>query len=167
MHNEIAANQNKGRVIKGRGPIIDVQFTIFVPPIGRVLVIHELNLLMEVLQYAEHKTVRCMALGPTEALAYGMEVVDTQEPLSIPLSKDILGRVINAFGQPLDDLPAIVADENRPTSQQPPSFLDVKSQLEIYETGIKSIDFFHHSLGVVRLVCLVVRVLVKQLLLPN
>ena len=142
MHNEIAANQNKGRVIKGRGPIIDVQFTIFVPPIGRVLVIHELNLLMEVLQYAEHKTVRCMALGPTEALAYGMEVVDTQEPLSIPLSKDILGRVINAFGQPLDDLPAIVADENRPTSQQPPSFLDVKSQLEIYETGIKSIDFF-------------------------
>ena len=113
MHNEIVANQNKGKVVKGRGPIIDVQFTIFVPPIGRVLVIHELNLLMEVLQYAEHKIVRCMALGPTEALAYGMEVVDTQEPLSIPLSKDILGRVINAFGQPLDDLPAIVADENR------------------------------------------------------
>lgn len=136
------ATQNRGQVVKAVGPIIDVQFTGLVPPLGRALIITSLGLSMEVVEYAEHKTVRCMALSSTETVRHGMEVIDTQIPLSIPLGKTILGRVINTFGQPLDNLGDYAAEEHRPIHREPPSYFEVNGKLEIYETGIKAIDFF-------------------------
>ncbi|NCU30827.1 F0F1 ATP synthase subunit beta [Candidatus Saccharibacteria bacterium] len=135
-------DHNSGRVIRGEGPVVDVQFTSLLPPVGRVLIVKDLGLRLEVMQYAEKKTVRCVALGPTDTVSYGMEVTDSGSVLSIPLSQDILGRVINVFGQPLDEGGEITAEESRPVIQPSPSYLEVNSQLELYETGIKSIDFF-------------------------
>lgn len=133
---------NKGFVIKASGPIVDVQFSGLLPPLGRALNAPELGLTMEVIEYAERKTVRCMALGSTEMVSYGMEIIDTQAPVSMPLGRDILGRVINAFGKPLDDLGDFTVEESRPIFSEPPSFFEVSGKLEIYETGIKAIDFF-------------------------
>lgn len=134
--------ENKGHVVRATGPIVDVQFASLVPPLGRALLIPTHNLILEVIEYAEHKTVRCIALNSTETVFYGMEVIDTQKPVSIPLGKDILGRVVNTFGNPLDNLPQYEVEEFRPIVQQPPNFFDVSGKLEIYETGIKAIDFF-------------------------
>ncbi len=133
---------NKGYVIKAVGPIVDVQFSNLVPPIGRALLVPALNLLMEVAEYAEQRTVRCIALSSTETVSHGMEVIDTGKPVSIPLNKNVLGRVLNTFGAPLDGGEPIVPTEYRAIIQQPPSYLDVSGSLEIYETGIKAIDFF-------------------------
>lgn len=136
------ASENIGRVVKATGPIIDVKFSGLVPPLGRALKIVSMGLYLEVVEYAEHKTVRCVALGTTETVCYGMEVIDTHAPVSMPLGKGILGRVINTFGRPLDNMGDYVADEYRPIDHKPPSFFDVNGKLEIYETGIKAIDFF-------------------------
>lgn len=134
--------QQTGHVVRAVGPIIDVQFNGLLPPLGRALRVPSMNLLLEVLEYSEGQTVRCMALNPTETVQHGMEVVDTQEPLSIPLGKGILGRVVNTFGKPLDNLPAFDIEERRPIFQPPPEYQRVNGKLEIYETGIKSIDFY-------------------------
>lgn len=136
------SQQNTGKVVRAIGPVIDVHFTSLIPPIGRALHIPSHDLILEVIEYAEHKTVRCIALNSTETVYYGLEVIDTQQPVSIPLGKDMLGRVINTFGKPLDNLGSYTIEEHRPIIQPPPAFSDVLSDLEIYETGIKAIDFF-------------------------
>ncbi len=134
--------ENTGKVSKAVGPIVDVQFTGLLPPLGRALIIRTLGLYLEVIEYAEHKTVRCIALGPTELVQHGMDVADTMQPVSMPLGKGILGRVLNTFGQPLDNGGEFTVEETRPIFSAPPSLFDVTGKLEIYETGIKMIDFF-------------------------
>jgi len=134
--------QNKGIVTKAVGLIVDVQFSGLVPPLGRAVIIPSIDLYMEVVEYAEHKTVRCMALGSTETVHYGMIVIDTQAPVSIPVGKGMLGRVLNTFGKPLDNLGDYAVEEVRPIFREPPSYFEINGKLEIYETGIKSIDFF-------------------------
>ncbi|RYF86100.1 MAG: F0F1 ATP synthase subunit beta, partial [Chitinophagaceae bacterium] len=137
-----ATTENRGRVIKAVGPIVDVQFSGLVPPLGRALYVPDINISMEVLEYAEEKTVRCMALSSTDTIQYGMTVIDTQKPVSMPLGKGILGRVVNTFGDPLDNLGPLVAEEYRSIHNEPPTYFEVSGKLEIYETGIKMIDFF-------------------------
>lgn len=135
-------SSNTGRVMSAKGPIIDVQFLNIMPPIGRALFVTSIGLYLEVIEYAKHKMVRCIALGSTETVQHGMEVVDLQTPISIPLGRGVLGRVIDIFGNPLDNKQPIALEEYRPIHREPPSFFDVSGKLEIYETGIKSIDFF-------------------------
>jgi len=83
-----------------------------------------------------------MALGPTESVQHGMYVDDMHMQVSMPLGKELLGRVINVFGRPLDNMPPYPVEEQRPIRQDPPEYFNVESHLEIYETGIKAIDFF-------------------------
>lgn len=135
-------DSNNGRVVSATGPIVDVRFPALMPPIGRALSVPSHGLLLEVFEYSEDKIVRCIALGSTESIAFGAEVFDTQRPVSMPLGRDILGRVVNTFGSPIDNLPEFTVEEYRPIVQPPPSFFEVNSQLDIYETGIKAIDFF-------------------------
>ena len=136
------STQNKGRVVRGLGPIIDVYFDYLTPPIGRELFISDSELALEVVEYMENKIVRCLALGPTDMVKRGSIVLDTLQPVRLPLGKGILGRVIDAFGNPLDDQPPYEVEEDRAIDREPPSFGEVKSKLEIFETGIKAIDFF-------------------------
>lgn len=138
----VASNQNIGRVVRGVGPIIDVQFPNLLPPLGRALLVKERKLYLEVVEYLEHKTVRCLALASTDAVSHNDLVIDTQQPVSIPLGKGLLGRVVDAFGAPLDNLAQYEIEEYRPVQQSPPEYDEVSSKLEVYETGLKAIDFF-------------------------
>jgi F-type H+/Na+-transporting ATPase subunit beta len=137
-----AISQNQGAVVRGVGPIIDVYFPLLVPPIGRALLVPHNNLYLEVVEYLEDRVVRCLALGSTDMVEHNSPVIDTNKPVSIPLGKGILGRVFNVFGQPLDGLEQYEAEEYRAIAQNPPDFSAVRSQLEVFETGIKTIDFF-------------------------
>lgn len=140
MDDEIQRNQ--GLVVSGVGPILDVFFPMLVPPIGRGLYVPEKKLYLEVVEYLDDRIVRCIALGPTDAVQFNTKVTDTNEPIRIPLGKGVLGRVINMFGQPLDGQPDYEIEEFRAIGRKPPEFGDINSKLEVFETGIKIIDFF-------------------------
>ena len=133
---------NQGVVVRGVGAILDVFFPILIPPIGRGLYIPSNNLYIEVVEYLDDRVVRCLALGSTEAVKYNTTVIDTNRPISLPLGKEVLGRVLNVFGQPLDGLAPYTVEESRPIDREPPDFGEVESKLEVFETGIKIIDFF-------------------------
>lgn len=123
-----------GIVVRGVGPIIDVAFESLMPPLGRSLRVEKLNLQLEVIEYIDGNTVRCLALNSTDTVHHGMKVIDSQQPVSIPLGKGVLGRVLNAFGDPLDNQAMYEVEERRVIQGAPPDFGDVKSELELYVT---------------------------------
>jgi len=133
---------NVGSVVRAVGPIVDVEFDTLMPPLGRALRVEKTDLVLEVIEYITNRVVRCMALNSTDMIAQGSPVIDTQQPLSIPVGKDMLGRVLNAFGQPLDGGEPFAAEDHRAIVRPAPDYSEIESKLEIYETGIKSIDFF-------------------------
>ncbi|HMR73092.1 MAG TPA: F0F1 ATP synthase subunit beta, partial [Candidatus Saccharibacteria bacterium] len=133
---------NQGVVVRGVGPILDVFFPILIPPIGRGLYIPDNKLYLEVVEYLNDRVVRCLALGSTDAVKNNTTVIDTNYSISLPLGKGVLGRVMNIFGQPLDGKDAYEVEEYRIIDREPPEFGEVDSKLEVFETGIKIIDFF-------------------------
>jgi len=134
--------ENKGEVVQAMGPIVDVYFSYLIPPVGRSLQIEESKLLLEVVEYVKGNIVRCIALGPTDNVRNGSEVKDLKQELKIPVSKKILGRVLNVFGEPIDGKPAYEVEDYQSIYKPAPGFNEIKSKFEIFETGIKSIDFF-------------------------
>ncbi len=94
----------------------------------------------EVAQHLGAGLVRCIALGPTEGLMRGMEVVDTGSPVMMPVGECVLGRVFNLLGEPVDGRGPVEAQEYRPIHAPPPSFDTLVGQSQIFETGIKVID---------------------------
>jgi len=94
----------------------------------------------EVAQHLGGGQVRAVALGSTDGLRRGQEVVDVGEPVSVPVGIETLGRVFNLVGEPIDDRGPIVAHERRVIHQPPPEMSELSSKTEIFETGIKVID---------------------------
>lgn len=133
---------NVGVVVRAVGPIVDVEFDTLMPPLGRALKVEQTGLVLEVIEYMNDRVVRCMALNSTDSLAQGSPVIDTQSPLSMPVGPEVLGRVVNAFGQPLDGLEPFTPTEHRAIQRPAPEYNEIDSALEIYVTGIKTIDFF-------------------------
>jgi F-type H+/Na+-transporting ATPase subunit beta len=84
--------------------------------------------------------VRAVALGGTDGLRRGMDVVDTGAPLSVPVGKETLGRVFNLLGEPIDNRGPVDVKERRPIHREPPAFTDLTPKAEVFETGIKVID---------------------------
>src|SRR5215212_3813808 len=84
--------------------------------------------------------VRAVALGSTDGLRRGMDVVDTGAPLSVPVGKETLGRVFNLLGDPIDNRGAVNTTDRRPIHREPPPFEDLTPKAEVFETGIKVID---------------------------
>ena len=142
MNSSIGSDYNVGSVVRAVGPIIDVEFDALMPPLGRSLRVENSGLILEVIEYINDRVVRCMALNTTDTIQQGAVVADTQQPLSMPVGPEVLGRVLNAFGQPLDGLPPIETKEYYPIQRPAPEYSEVDSALEIYVTGIKTIDFF-------------------------
>ena len=134
-------SENIGYVNKVSGPIIDVFFTRYLPAINNVLYIEEAKLYLEVADHLKDRLVRCISLGSTENVKRNQEVKDTGEPITLSLSDDVLGRVVDVFGAPLKGEP-LKLDERRNVHNRPPDFNDIKPGIEILETGIKAIDFF-------------------------
>ena len=98
------------------------------------------KLVGEVQQHLGGGRVRCVALGSTDGLVRGQEAVDTGSPVSVPVGDDVLGRVFNLLGDPIDNRGPVSNEERRPIHQPPPKFEDLEPKTEIFETGIKVID---------------------------
>ncbi len=94
----------------------------------------------EVQQHLGGGRVRAVALGSTDGLRRGMDVLDTGAPVSVPVGKETLGRVFNLLGEPIDNRGPVQVKERRPIHREPPDFVDLTPKAEVFETGIKVID---------------------------
>ena len=101
---------------------------------------HTINLVGEVQQHLGGSRVRAVALGSTDGLRRGVDVVDTGGPLTVPVGKETLGRVFNLLGEPIDNRGPVNTTERRPIHREPPEFVDLSPKAEVFETGIKVID---------------------------
>jgi len=94
----------------------------------------------EVQQHLGGGRVRCVALSTTDGMVRGMEVVDTQGPLSVPVGKETLSRVFNVLGEPIDGKGPVITEEKWPIHRAAPKLQDLSSKTEVFETGIKVVD---------------------------
>ncbi|MBU0613595.1 F0F1 ATP synthase subunit beta, partial [Patescibacteria group bacterium] len=139
-------SQNTGKISQIIGPVVDVKFTHDLPLIYTALeVIKEEDgkkkkIVLEVQQQLEGNVVRTVAMDSTDGLSRNMEVVDTGEPISVPVGKETLGRMFSLLGEPLDDKEPVKTKKRYPIHRPAPKFEDQTTQNEILETGIKVID---------------------------
>jgi len=138
----------EGRVKQVIGPVVDVEFEGGdLPPIYTALKLSnpaidntEGNLTLEVAQHLGEDTVRCIAMDTSDGLVRGMKVVNTGAPITVPVGREVLGRLINVIGMPVDEGPPIKAKTYYNIHRPPPSFVDQSTKVEIFETGIKVVD---------------------------
>ncbi|MEZ4358120.1 MAG: F0F1 ATP synthase subunit beta [Eubacteriales bacterium] len=128
----------KGTIIKISGPVLDVRFEDHEPHIHNLLVTVD-GIHMEVAAQISKSVVRCIALEKTEGLRCGTEVTDTGDGIKIPVGKELLGRVVDVLGRPIDEKGPIDA-EKWPIHRHPPAFIKLNPVIEFFETGIKVID---------------------------
>lgn len=123
------------------GPVVDVEFTEGdLPPLYGSLSIKEKNLILEVEQFLGENKARCLAMGPTEGLKRGDEVVNLKRPIEVPVGTEVCGRVLNVLGEPIDGKGKIQAKKYNSIHGKTPVLAQQKGEVEILETGIKSID---------------------------
>lgn len=138
-----------GRVIQVMGPVIDVQFEGgHVPAIyNAVRVTSEgfdspvpIDNVLEVAQHLGGNRVKCIAMQPTDGVVRGMKAIDTGAPISVPVGREILGRVLNVLGEPVDEAGEVKAKKFYPIHRPAPTLEDQSTETEMLETGIKVID---------------------------
>ncbi|MCE8429129.1 MAG: F0F1 ATP synthase subunit beta [Candidatus Methanoperedens sp.] len=133
--------QNIGYVSSIRGSVVDVRFPKQLPNIYNQLKAgQDGRVIFEVMIHVDTEIVRCIALTPTQGLARGSMVIDTGKPLMVPVGEQILGRVFNVFGNPIDHKGNVNAVEWRSIHQPPVALSRQITTSQIYETGIKAID---------------------------
>ena len=137
-------NKNEGLITQIIGPVIDVEFQQGeLPEIYNALNITADDgtvIVAEVQQMLGSNRVRTVAMSSTDGLKRGMKVVNTGEPIKIPVGKPILGRILNVIGQPVDKMGDINAETYLPIHRESPKLVDQNTNIEILETGIKAID---------------------------
>jgi F-type H+/Na+-transporting ATPase subunit beta len=140
---------NIGRVSQVIGPAVDVEFEEGKqPPIYQALHITsegfdvpaKIDVIVEVQQHLGEGRVRTVALQPTEGMVRGMPALDTGGPVSVPVGKSTLGRVINVIGVPVDKLGPIQSTRKDPIHKPAPALVEQNTNLEMFETGIKVVD---------------------------
>jgi F-type H+-transporting ATPase subunit beta len=130
-----------GKVIAVRGSVVDIQFQKRLPEIySQLNVVEKDHLIIEVITHLDSKTVRGIALNPTSGLARGALVINTNQPLQVPVGKELLGRMLNVFGETIDRKTELKVREWRSLHQSPVSLIQQSTTSEILETGIKVID---------------------------
>jgi F-type H+/Na+-transporting ATPase subunit beta len=139
----------EGKVIQVAGPAVDVEFPEGQIPVIRtaVRIVSEgfdvptpIDIVCEVAQHIGESRVRTIALQPTEGLVRGMRVINTGEPVSVPVGRETLGRVLNVIGEPVDNLGPVNTAKRMPIHRQAPAFDEQSTELQMFETGIKVID---------------------------
>jgi F-type H+/Na+-transporting ATPase subunit beta len=132
----------KGHVRQVMGAVVDVQFDDKLPEILNALQTdnHGNRLVLEVAQHLGENTVRTIAMDSTEGLVRGQEVVDTGEPIAVPVGEETLGRIMNVVGEAVDEAGPIKTAEKRPIHAPAPSYVDQSTEAEILVTGIKVVD---------------------------
>jgi F-type H+/Na+-transporting ATPase subunit beta len=98
------------------------------------------NLTVEVAQHLGERTVRAVAMDTTDGLVRGMQVTNTGSPITMPVGREVLGRILNVVGEPVDERGEVKAKRRDPIHRQAPSFVDQSTAVEAFETGIKVID---------------------------
>src|SRR5712664_3651524 len=143
------AKHNVGRVVQVIGPVLDVEFEPeHLPEIHNAVVIDHrgngappIRLTAEVQQHIGRNQVRAVAMTSTDGVVRGMEVVDTGQPITVPVGQAALGRILNVLGEPVDEGDPIPPDAERwPIHRETPKFVDLEPKTEVFETGIKVID---------------------------
>ena len=132
-----------GKVVQVIGTVVDVEFPPDqLPSLFNALEIETSGdkLTLEVEQHVGNNWVRCLALGPTEGLARGVDATDTGSPVMVPVGEETLGRLFNVTGVPLDNLGPVEPPQHWPIHRPPPSFEDQETTTELLETGIKVFD---------------------------
>ncbi len=134
-------DMNIGSVISIRGSVVDVKFPIQLPAIHNELRTgNDGEVVVEVVTQLNRETVRGIALTPTRGLARGAKVRDSGRPLSVPVGKQLLGRMFDVFGQVIDRGDKIDECERRSIHNKPPTLTERSTQSDLFETGIKAID---------------------------
>jgi F-type H+/Na+-transporting ATPase subunit beta len=135
-------NIQTGRVAQVMGAVVDVQFDGNLPAILNALQTdnHGNRLILEVAQHLGEATVRTIAMDGTDGLTRGQEVVDTGEPIAMPVGRETLGRILNVIGEPVDERGPVNARIRMPIHQPAPELVDQSTETEILVTGIKVVD---------------------------
>ena len=134
--------QNKGYISQVLGVVVDVVFPDKVPDILNALEVMngEKKLVLEVAQQLGENAVRTIAMDVTDGLFRGQEVVDTGRMIEVPVGRQMLGRIINVIGEPVDERGPINSDTKYPIHRSAPEFVDQSTESEILVTGIKVVD---------------------------
>jgi F-type H+-transporting ATPase subunit beta len=140
-----------GKIVQVIGPVVDVEFEPGkLPAIYNALLVqgvenkdifsYSQKLTLEVAQHLGEAHVRAVAMASTDGLTRGMSVQDTGAPISVPVGKETLGRILNIVGEPVDKGPAIQVKKTYPIHRPAPAFEDQSTKVEMFETGIKVVD---------------------------
>ena len=142
---------NTGKIVQVIGPVVDVEFEPGkLPPIYSALEVpgagstdvfaYSQKLVLEVAQHLGEGHVRAVAMAATDGLMRGMPVVDTGQPISIPVGNETLGRIINITGEPVDKMGEVKSGKFYPIHRPAPPFDQQSTRVEMFETGIKVVD---------------------------
>ena len=136
------AKNNVGAISQVMGAVVDVKFDDDLPEILNALEVDNdgNRLVLEVAQHLGESQVRTIAMDTTDGLVRGMEVVDTGEPIKMPVGPETLGRIMNVIGEPVDERGPVKASSFWPIHRSAPEFLDQSTETEILVTGIKVVD---------------------------
>ena len=138
---------NEGKVSQVIGAVVDLEFEKTLPKVkDAVLVdyagdpskgIPEIHITLETAIHLGENKVRTIAMGPTDGLVRGMKVVDTGQPITVPVGKSSLGRIINVIGEPVDEMGPIETTERMPIHRLAPEFVEQEATTQAFETGVK------------------------------
>ncbi len=136
--------KNTGKIIQVIGPVIDVEFEGNLPEIYHALEVALTDgnkLILETNQHIGANRVRTVAMGSTDGISRGMVVSDTGAPISVPVGKEVLGRMFNLLGETIDGVDEkVVTEKKYPIHRDAPKFSEQSTKAEIFETGIKVVD---------------------------
>ncbi len=135
-------SQNNGKIKQVLGAVVDVSFDEKLPQILDALVVKHENkdLVLEVAQHLGENTVRTIAMDSTDGLIRGQKVVDTGNPISVPVGPETLGRILNVVGEPVDERGPVKTKLTAPIHKEAPVFTDQSTDTEVLVTGIKVVD---------------------------
>ncbi len=141
--------KNVGKVVQVIGPVVDVEFEEQnLPAIYNAIRItsegfdvpNEIDIIVEVQQHLGENRIRCVAMKPTEGIVRGMKAYDSGGPITVPVGKATLGRVINVLGEPVDGLGEVKSETRYPIHRPAPPLEEQSTTQEMFETGVKVID---------------------------
>lgn len=130
-----------GKIVSIIGGVVDVEFpSQFIPKIYDALKVDISGLILETQQQLSDGVVRTIAMGSTDGLRRNLSVTNTNNPISVPVGKATLGRIMNVLGEPIDEMGPIHAESFLPIHRPAPSFVEQSGNVALLETGIKIID---------------------------
>lgn len=132
----------QGKITQITGPVVDVRFEGELPDILEALTIQTEQgvLTLEVAQHKGMNEIRAISMGSTDGLSRGQDVTRTNSPINVPVGPEVLGRMFDVTGAPIDEKPAPKTKKTYPIHRQPPTFSEQSTKAEVLETGIKVVD---------------------------